>query len=61
MTTKRLMGRSQRAGIFSDVPRYKDAPGFRETHRAIHAYCSPHWVCSHDAQLRLEILATYLG
>lgn len=34
---------------------------FRETHRAIHAYCSHYWVCSHDAQLRLEILSTYLG
>lgn len=34
---------------------------FRDTDRAIHAYCSHYWVCSHDAQLRLEILAVHLG
>ena len=34
---------------------------FRDTARAIHAYCSHYWVCSHDAQLRLEILAVHLG
>ena len=34
---------------------------FRDTGRAIHAYCSHHWVCSHDAQLRLELLATRVG
>lgn len=34
---------------------------FRDTDRAIHAYCSHYWVCSHDAQLRLEALAVHLG
>lgn len=34
---------------------------FRDTHRAIHAYCSHYWVCTHDAQLRLEFLAERLG
>lgn len=34
---------------------------FRDTDRAIHAYCSHYWVCSHDAQLRLDILAVHLG
>ena len=34
---------------------------FQETERAIHAYCSHYWVCSHDAQLVLEILAAHLG
>lgn len=34
---------------------------FRDTGRAIHAYCSHYWVCSHDAQLELEILAVHLG
>jgi hypothetical protein len=34
---------------------------FRDTHRAIRAYCSHYYVCSHDPQLRLEILAHHLG
>lgn len=34
---------------------------FEETHRAIHAYCSHHWVCSHDAQLVIGVLASHLG
>lgn len=34
---------------------------FRDTDRAIHAYCSHYWVCSHDAQLRLDTLALHLG
>jgi hypothetical protein len=34
---------------------------FRDTHRAIRAYCSHYYACSHDAQLRLEILAHHLG
>lgn len=34
---------------------------FHDTHRAIHAFCSHYWVCSHDAQLALDTLAHYLG
>ena len=34
---------------------------FRDTGRAIHAYCSHHYVCSHDAPLRLELLAVHVG
>lgn len=34
---------------------------FYETQRAIHAYCSHYWVCSHDAQLALDKLAHHLG
>lgn len=34
---------------------------FEDTHRAIHAYCSHYWVCSHDAQLALDLLALHLG
>ena len=34
---------------------------FRDTQRAIHAYCSHYYVCSHDAPLRLELLAVHLG
>lgn len=34
---------------------------FQDTHRAIHAYCSHYWVCSHDAQLALDTLAHRLG
>ena len=34
---------------------------FRDTGRAIHAYCSHYYVCSHDAQLRLELLAEHVG
>ncbi|HEY8576947.1 MAG TPA: hypothetical protein VIL88_11475 [Devosia sp.] len=34
---------------------------FRETGRAIHAYCSHYYFCSHDAQLRLERLALRVG
>lgn len=34
---------------------------FRDTDRAIHAYCSHYWVCTHDAQLRLDLLADRLG
>jgi hypothetical protein len=41
-----------------DIRTLKD---FEETGRAIRAHCSHHWVCSHDAQLRLELLAIRLG
>ena len=34
---------------------------FRETGRSIRAFCSHYYVCSHDAQLRLELLAFHLG
>ena len=34
---------------------------FRDTQRAIHAYCSHYYYCSHDAPLRLELLAVHLG
>lgn len=34
---------------------------FSDTDRAIHAYCSHYWVCSHDAQLRLDFLAEHVG
>ena len=34
---------------------------FRDTGRAIRVYCSHYYVCSHDSQLRLELLAHYLG
>jgi len=34
---------------------------FRETGRSIRAFCSHYYVCSHDAQLRLELLALHLG
>ena len=34
---------------------------FRTTGRSIRALCSHYFVCSHDAQLRLELLAFYLG
>jgi hypothetical protein len=34
---------------------------FRDTNRAIHAYCSHYYVCSHDAPLRLELLALHVG
>lgn len=33
---------------------------FRDTDRAIHAYCSHHYFCSHDAPLRLELLAVHV-
>ncbi|WP_108398713.1 hypothetical protein [Devosia submarina] len=34
---------------------------FRVTGRAIHAYCSHYYHCTHDAQLRLEVLAVHVG
>jgi len=34
---------------------------FRDTGRTIRAYCSHYYVCSHDAQLRLDLLALHLG
>ena len=34
---------------------------FRDTGRAIRAFCSHYYVCSHEAQLRLEFLALHLG
>lgn len=34
---------------------------FRSTGRSIRAFCSHYYVCSHDAQLRLELLAFHLG
>lgn len=34
---------------------------FRDTNRAIHAYCSHYYFCSHDAPLRLELLAVHVG
>lgn len=34
---------------------------FRETGRSIRAFCSRYYVCSHDAQLRLDLLAFHLG
>lgn len=34
---------------------------FHETHRAIHAYCSHYWICTHDAELRLDFLAQHVG
>jgi hypothetical protein len=34
---------------------------FRDTERAIHAYCWDHYFCSHNARLRLELLALHLG
>jgi len=34
---------------------------FQATGRSIRAFCSHYYVCSHDAQLRLELLAFYLG
>jgi hypothetical protein len=34
---------------------------FRETGRSIRAFCSHYYVCSHDAQLRLDLLAFHLG
>ena len=34
---------------------------FRDTGRAIHAYCSHDYHCSHDAPLRLEVLAVHVG
>lgn len=34
---------------------------FRDTGRTIRAYCSHCYVCSHDAQLHLELLAHHLG
>lgn len=34
---------------------------FRDTGRAIHAYCSHYYHCTHDAQLRLEVLAVHVG
>ncbi|MBU1336928.1 MAG: hypothetical protein KJ944_10120 [Alphaproteobacteria bacterium] len=34
---------------------------FRESGRSIRAFCSHYYVCSHDAQLRLELLAFHVG
>ncbi|MFD1942970.1 hypothetical protein [Paradevosia shaoguanensis] len=34
---------------------------FHETGRAIRAFCSHYYVCNHDAQLRLDLLAIRLG
>jgi hypothetical protein len=34
---------------------------FQTTGRSIRAFCSHYYVCSHDAQLRLELLAFHLG
>jgi hypothetical protein len=34
---------------------------FQATGRSIRAFCSHYYVCSHDAQLRLELLAFHLG
>lgn len=34
---------------------------FRDTGRAIHAYCSHYYFCTHDAPLRLELLAVHVG
>lgn len=41
-----------------DIRTLKD---FEQTGRAIRAHCSHYWACSHDAQLRLELLAIRLG
>jgi len=34
---------------------------FSDTGRSIRAFCSHYWVCSHEAQLRLDMLAFRLG
>lgn len=34
---------------------------FHLTGRAINAHCSHYWVCSHEARLRLDVLAVRLG
>lgn len=34
---------------------------FQVTGRSIRAFCSHYYVCSHDAHLRLELLAFHLG
>lgn len=34
---------------------------FQATGRSIRAFCSHYYVCSHDAHLRLELLAFHLG
>lgn len=34
---------------------------FRDTGRAIRAFCSHYYVCSHEALLRLDVLALRLG
>lgn len=34
---------------------------FRDTGRTIRAYCTHYYACSHDAQLRLELLALHFG
>jgi hypothetical protein len=34
---------------------------FREQGQTIVAYCSHYWVCSHHAQLELDLLATRVG
>jgi hypothetical protein len=34
---------------------------FQATGRSIRAFCSHYYVCSHDAHLRLELLALHLG
>lgn len=34
---------------------------FNDTGRSIRAFCSHYWVCSHEAQLRLDMLAFRLG
>jgi hypothetical protein len=34
---------------------------FQTTGRSIRAFCSHYYVCSHDAHLRLELLAFHLG
>jgi hypothetical protein len=34
---------------------------FRISGRTITAFCTNYWVCSHDGQLRLEVLALHLG
>ena len=42
-------------------PEVRTLDDFRETGRSIRAFCSHYYVCSHDAQLRLELLAFHLG
>lgn len=34
---------------------------FRVSGRTITAFCSHYWVCSHDAQLRLDVVAEHVG
>lgn len=51
------------AGISIEMPSrpIRTLEDFRDTGRAIRAHCSHYYVCSHEAQLRLEMLALYLG